>query len=148
MSLKLAARSYELLLNHPFTISRSTRTTQATNIVAISDGNVTGYGEVIPYPFYGITNDKIQQSFKSVNDIINNALGKTPEQLWEILSSELKDDYFSLCALDCAYWDYYAKSQNRTIRSYFVHKFRELPLSNFPIGIDTVEIMIQKMKKT
>jgi L-alanine-DL-glutamate epimerase-like enolase superfamily enzyme len=116
--------------------------------VAISDGNVTGYGEVIPYPFYGITNDKIQQSFKSVNDIINNALGKTPEQLWEILSSELKDDYFSLCALDCAYWDYYAKSQNRTIRSYFVNKFRELPLSNFTIGIDTVEIMIQKMKKT
>jgi len=63
MKLKLNTKSFILALKHPFTISRSTRTFQDTVVVSVSDGIITGYGEAIPYPYYNITIDMIEQLF-------------------------------------------------------------------------------------
>jgi L-alanine-DL-glutamate epimerase-like enolase superfamily enzyme len=148
MSLKLAHKQFKLHLRYPFTISRSTRTSQDTVIVSVSDGMHTGYGEAIPYPYYNITQEKIVQSILKSQDIIENAFGVHPNDLWQQLEPNLKDDYFTLCALDCAYWDYYAKSQNRTTRSYFYDEIKKPPLSDYTIGIDTIEVMKQKIIET
>jgi len=148
MSLTLASKPFKLILKHPFTISRSTRTTQDTVIVSISDGINTGYGEAIPYPYYGITHQKIEQSILKSQTIIESAFGKHPGDLWQLLEPSFKDDYFSLCAIDCAYWDYYAKSQNKTTRSYFCDESNNPPLSDYTIGIDTIEVMKQKIIET
>jgi len=148
MKLTLAIKPYQLKLRYPFTISRSTRTFQGTVIVSISDGIHTGYGEAIPYPYYNITQEKIGQSILKSKSIIENAFGKHPDDLWQLLEPNLKDDYFTLCAINCAYWDYYAKSQNRTTRSYFCDESNVLPLSDYTIGIDSIEVMKQKIKET
>ena len=148
MQLLLTAKSFQLTLKHPFTISRSTRTFQDTVIVSISDGVTTGYGEAIPYPYYNITLEKIEQSVAKSKSIIENAFGMHPNDLWNYLESNLKDDYFTLCALNCAYWDYYAKSQNRTTRSYFCDENKSTPLSDYTIGIDTIDVMKQKILDT
>ena len=148
MKLKLAAKPYKLLLKHPFTISRSTRTYQDTVIVSISDGVITGYGEAIPYPYYNITQDKIEQSVLKSKNTVENAFGIHPNDLWEYLEPNLKDDYFTLCAINCAYWDYYAKSQNKTTRSYFCNDAKIAPLSDYTIGIDSIKVMKQKILET
>jgi len=148
MKLKLTTKSYRLALNHPFTISRLTRTYQNTVIVSVSDGDKKGYGEVIPYAYYGITIDMIQQSVEKSNTIIENAFRTHPDDLWNQLEPSLRDDYFTLCAINCAYWDYYAKSQNRTTRSYFVNEISQAPLSDYTIGIDSIEVMKQKILET
>jgi len=148
MKLSLQTLRYRLDLRYPFTISRSTRTFQDSIIVSISDGSAIGYGEVIPYPFYGITHEKIEQSISNSKSIVENAFGQHPEDLWKELEVLLRDDYFSLCALDCAYWDYYARSNNRTTRSYFYNDLKQAPLSDYTIGIDTIEAMKQKVLNT
>jgi L-alanine-DL-glutamate epimerase-like enolase superfamily enzyme len=148
MKLTQESKSHKLLLKYPFTISRSTRTFQDTVIVSISDGIHTGYGEAIPYPYYNITQEKIEQSILKSQQLIENAFGRHPDDLWNLLEPNLKDDYFTLCAINCAYWDYYAKSQNRTTRGYFIAESSETPLSDYTIGIDTIEVMKQKILDT
>ncbi|MCK0108844.1 dipeptide epimerase [Flavobacteriaceae bacterium S0825] len=148
MKLNLQSKQYRLFLKHPFTISRSTRTHQDTVILSISDGVTTGYGEAIPYPYYNITYEKIEQSVAKSKSIVENAFGMLPNDLWSYLEPNLKDNYFTLCAINCAYWDYYAKSQNRTTRSYFCDENKSTPLSDYTIGIDTIDIMKQKILDT
>lgn len=145
MKLTIQTKRFQLQLKHPFTISRSTRTIQDTIVVSISDGVYKGYGEAIPYPYYGITIEKLEDAFKKVEKTISNCFNLTPEELWLKIEPQLKDNYFALCAIDCAFWDYYAKTQNRTTRSYFSSADKQPPLSNYTIGIDTVEVMKQKI---
>lgn len=148
MKLSLQFKSFKLQLKYPFTISRSTRTYQDTVIVSVSDDINTGYGEAIPYPYYNITQERIEESVLKSQSIIENAFGKHPDDLWELLEPNLKDDYFTLCAINCAYWDYYAQNENRTIRSYFSEDSKKLPLSDYTIGIDTIVVMKQKIIET
>ncbi|TJY37234.1 dipeptide epimerase [Pontimicrobium aquaticum] len=148
MKLTLQSQLYKLFLKHPFTISRFTRTHQDTVIVSVSDGVTTGYGEAIPYAFYNITLKMIEQSVVKSRAVIENAFGMHPNDLWEYLEPNLKDDYFTLCAINCAYWDYYAKSQDKTTRSYFCDDTKTAPLSDYTIGIDSIEVMKQKILET
>ncbi|PTM10635.1 MAG: dipeptide epimerase [Bacteroidetes bacterium] len=145
MHLKLTTKSFRLTLKHPFTISRSTRTFQDTVIVSVSDGIIAGYGEAIPYPYYNITIDLIEQSVLKSKSIVENAFGMHPDVLWKLLEPNLKDDYFTLCAINCAYWDFYTKSHNKTTRSYFGDASKKSPLSDYTIGIDSIEAMKQKI---
>lgn len=148
MKLTLTHQSYRLNLRFPFTISRSTRTFQDTVVITVSDGIIAGFGEAIPYPYYNITQEKIEESVLKSKDIIENAFGMHPSNLWDYLEPNLKDDYFTLCAINCAYWDYYARSQYRTTRSYFCDEDKNTPLSDYTIGIDTIEVMKQKIIET
>lgn len=145
MKLTLSSKHFQLKLKHPFTISRFSRTHQDTVVVSISDGEFTGYGEAIPYAYYNITKEKIEHSLEKSRAMIEQSLGLHPDKLWIKLETHLKDDYFTLCALNCAYWDFYAKSQGRTTRSYFTKGLENLPLSDFTIGIDTIEVMKKKI---
>lgn len=148
MKLSIQSKKYTLLLKHPFTISRSTRVSQETVVISISDGVYSGYGEAIPYPYYGISIKMIERSIAKSKSLVEKAIGTHPDILWQQLELNLKDDYFTLCAINCAYWDYYAKSQNRTTRSFFSTKNTQVPLSDYTIGIDTIEMMKQKILET
>ncbi len=148
MKLTLTSKHFQLKLKHPFTISRFTRTHQDTIVVTISNGEYSGYGEAIPYAYYNITEEKIGESILKSKSVIENSYGMHPNELWAKLEENLKDDYFTLCALNCAYWDFYAKSHSRTTRSYFTNDSEKLPQSDYTIGIDTIEVMKQKILET
>lgn len=145
--LKVTATPYSLPLKHPFTISRYTVTNQQTVIVSISDGNFVGYGEATANPYYNSTSDKILKSVASIQKKVEQHQNSTPEELWKYLEPFLKDDYFALCAIDCAFWDFYAKKNERTLRSFWTMS-EQSPLSNFTIGIDSIPNMIHKIKET
>lgn len=148
MNLRLSAKHYQLPLKHPFTISRYTVTIQNTVIVAISDGEFTGYGEATANPYYGMTVENLIGSIESVTYIIQNNSDLHPEALWQLLKPELERNYFALCAIDCAYWDFYAKSNKRTLRSFWVTENTNTPKTNYTIGIDTVPNMKTKIIET
>ncbi|VAV83349.1 L-alanine-DL-glutamate epimerase (EC 5.1.1.n1), partial [hydrothermal vent metagenome] len=107
-----------------------------------------GYGEATVNPYYNSTIEKLQTSIENVRPIIENAHGIHPEQLWQQLASKLKDNYFALCAIDCAYWDFYAKCKNKTLRSFWSNNNMFIPQSNYTIGIDAIEKMKQKIIET
>lgn len=145
MKLSLKTTPYKLQLAHPFTTSRYTVTTQDTVVVSISNGEFKGYGEATANPYYDSTVEKIQASVMSVKKIVENSFGIHPSKLWEQIEPHLKQDYFTLCAIDCAYWDFYAKCHKKTIRSFWSDDDMDCPLTNYTIGIDSISEMQQKI---
>ena len=147
MNLTITTSSYRLPLKYPFTISRYTVNEQETLIVAISNGTVTGYGEATVNPYYQSTSGEIIDSVNSVKSILENDFSLHPEELWQKLEPKLKHNYFALCAIDCAYWDYFARKNERTLVSYWNTKENRVPKTNYTIGIDDISIMIEKIKQ-
>ncbi len=148
MNLRISFKAFQLPLQHSFTTSRYTVTVQNTVIVSITNGDFTGYGEATVNPYYNSTVERLQTSIESVKAIIENANDILPEKLWQLLEPKLKEDYFALCAIDCAFWDFYAKLKSRTIRSFWSDDIMYMPQSNFTIGIDAIEKMKQKILET
>lgn len=145
METTLTFQFYDLPLKHPFTISRYTVNIQKTVIVCISDGRVSGYGEATVNPYYHSTVEKLSDSLSKIKPVIDFTADLHPKEMWDVLEPHLKQDYFALCAVDMAYWDYYAKKRNKTLRSYWTGESSASPLTSFTIGIDTIAIMKQKI---
>lgn len=114
-------------------------------VVSISNGEITGYGEATANPYYGSTIEKLSASIKSVTSLVESAHGCHPSELWYQLQSKLSNDYFALCAIDCAFWDYYAKHNKRSLRSYWSAHKVSLPKTNYTIGIDSIDAMKSKI---
>jgi L-alanine-DL-glutamate epimerase-like enolase superfamily enzyme len=148
MNLKISAKHYQLPLKHPFTISRYTVTVQDTVIVCISNSEFTGYGEATANPYYGMTVERLIDSIESVKTIVQKSNGLHPEEMWHQMEPFLKDNYFALCAIDCAYWDFYAKSNRRTLRSFWPNNNLETLKTNYTIGLDSISIMKAKILET
>lgn len=145
--MKVAFNTYHLPLKHVFTISRYTVKNQTTVIVSISDEKYTGYGEATVNPYYHSTVEKLTHAILLAQNIIKNASTLKPEELWHQLEPLLREDYFALCAIDCAFWDLYAKKNGRTLRSYWMTNNTILPLTNYTIGIDSISTMTKKIEE-
>ena len=149
MQLHITIHNFELPLKNPFTTSRYTVTIQKTVVVAISDGNFTGYGEATVNPYYNSTIESLNNSIESIKNILETIPENIhPTKLWEALESKLRDNYFALCAIDCAYWDLYAKQQQKPLRRFWSEHDLQLPKTNFTIGIDSIETMKLKIQET
>ncbi|MEL0454751.1 dipeptide epimerase [Flavobacteriaceae bacterium SZ-1-7] len=147
MKFKLSTTHFQLPLKHPFTISRHTINVQDALIVSISDGITTGFGEATVNAYYGTTIEDLKSSIENVKTEILTQMGKHPEVLWQHIEPNLKHNYFALSAIDCAYWDYFARKNQRTLRSYWITKERREPKTNYTIGIDGISVMIEKIKQ-
>lgn len=138
-------RLFEMPLKHPFTISRYTVNVQKTMIARISDGEISGYGEATVNPYYHSTVEKLSASVEKVKPVVA-ALPEDlhPTAFWNTVAPHLQDDYFALCAIDIAYWDYFARKQKRTLRSFFSGS-DQLPMTSYTIGIDDIDVMKAKI---
>lgn len=145
MGITFSFQFYDLPLQHPFQISRYTVTVQKTAIVCMSDGIHFGYGEATVNPYYHSTPDRLTESFIKIQSVVEAAFGLHPGEFWNTIEPILKDDYFALCAIDMAYWDIYAKKNSKTLRSYWSGEFDPTPLTSYTIGIDSLEMMQQKI---
>jgi L-alanine-DL-glutamate epimerase-like enolase superfamily enzyme len=145
MKLQLSYQFYNLPLRDPFTISRYTVTVQKTVVVRISDGETTGYGEATANPYYHSTAEKLAASLEKGRPVIESSAIIPPEALWPKLHTALEGDYFALCAIDVAYWDFYARKMGRTQRSLWPAAAIATPLTSYTIGIASVEEMKHKI---
>ncbi|MEW4922584.1 dipeptide epimerase [Algibacter sp. 2305UL17-15] len=145
MKLKITPTKYQLKLKDPFTTSRYTVTVQDTMIVSISNGEITGYGEATVNPYYGSTVENLEHAIKSVSGIVKKGFGVHPTDLWTRLEPKLRKNYFALCAIDCAYWDFYAKLNKKTLRSFWSNDDTNIPMTNYTIGIDEIFKMKSKI---
>lgn len=145
--MKLEFHPYDLELKNTFTISHGSRDFQPTLIVAVSNGGFTGYGEATATSYYGVSIEKMQEDIKKLEPLLAQNIHKTPEEIWELTWPELKQNPFAQCALDIALHDLHGKRNGQPLYKMWGLDIKNIPLTNYTIGIDTVEKMVQKIEE-
>tara|TARA_R100001369_G_scaffold29172_1_gene52483 strand:+ start:180690 stop:181700 length:1011 start_codon:yes stop_codon:yes gene_type:complete len=145
--MKLEFFTYDLELKDTFTISHGSRNFQKTLIVAISEGGYTGYGEAAATTYYGVSTEGMIAAIRKVESILKENILRSPEALWELTNSLLKDQPFAQCALDMALHDLHGKRIGKTLYKMWGLELKDLPITNYTIGIDSVEKMIDKIRQ-
>lgn len=136
---------YRLPLKHPFTISRGTVTQQPTVIVELTDGTHRGFGEATTNDYYGMTRARIVDAIDRAAPVVESTDTLEPQDLWQRASVCLVDEPFALCALDQAAYDLWGKQRGAPVHQLWGLNTKQVPVSNFTIGIDTIERMIAKL---
>lgn len=145
--MKLSFFVRDLVLKHTFTIAHQSRDVQDTIIVKLEDGDFYGLGETTTNPFYGMTAENICSKLEESRSIVENGNWSSPEELWEMGKVIFKDNPFAQCALDLAAWDIFTKKKGKKLYEYLDLDPKDIPLTNFTIGIDSLEKMVAKMKE-
>ncbi len=146
--LTLTLHEFDLPLRHVFAISRGAMTVQPTLIAELSDGVHRGYGEATANSYYGATLAGMRASLESVRDLLAEIDRVDPPQLWSAAAARIGGDSFALCALDQAAHDLWGKQQRAPVYKLWGLSIDRIPQSNFTIGIDSVDIMVAKLRET
>lgn len=120
-------------------------------IVELIEGNISGFGEASENPYYHHNiGDMITDLLAVKLDIERNTFKslETPEAFWQRMYPLLKHNLFALCALDIAYHDLFSRQKHKKLYDLWGYNIENNILSNFTIGIDSIENMLSKMKDT
>ncbi|MDT7827091.1 dipeptide epimerase [Pricia sp. S334] len=145
MQLKL--QQYTLPLKHTFSISRESHDFQDTLVVSLSSDGKTGYGESTSNPYYKITMQSLTEEIEAVRSDIETYPFEKPEELYERLSGK-ELSYFARCAIDLAAHDLYGKLLGKPLYQIWGTNLDRYPITNYTIGIATLEKMVAKMQET
>jgi L-Ala-D/L-Glu epimerase len=143
--MKIQCISYNLRFKYPFTISRGTKTHQPTLIVSIEQFGLTGYGEAPAITYYHIPIEKMVADLELKKPVIEKFSFTEPSRFWHFLHHLIPDNPFLVCALDIAAWDLYGKMQKKPLYACWKLNVNEGPMTDYTIGIDTIDKMIEKM---
>jgi len=142
--MKLTAYPFDLKLRHTFTISRSSRDVSPVVIVELEHDDIVGYGEAAPSQRYGESVDSVTEFLKE----IHLAKYESPFQLESILDNVEKaapGNTSAKAAIDIALHDWIGKKLNIPLHQYWGLEASRAPLTSFTIGIDTPEVIEQKV---
>ena len=142
----LSYSEYDLQLRNTFKTAHSERDIQRSIIVAISQDGITGYGEVTVNTYFEITREMILADLDKASLALQEYEISTPEALHEYAKSIIGIHNFPLCAIDEAAYDWFGKRHNQATHIYLGSSGHSIPRTDFTIGIDTVEKMVEKMK--
>lgn len=146
--MKLILRDIHLPLAHPFTIALGTTTVQHNLLVELRHDGESGYGEgASSHAWHLYTAESMRASLEEARPVIESGAFSTPEELWNRVHPVLGANPFALCALDQAAHDLWGKLLGAPVWKLWGLELKDLPLSDYTIGIDPVEKMVAKMKE-
>lgn len=145
--MKLTFHTYNLELKDTFTISYGSRDFQPTLVVELKHDGYTGYGEAAATFYYGVTVEGMIAVLREVEDLVRENIECDPEVMWTVTAPYLKDHPFAQCALDIAMHDLHGKRNHLPLYKLWGLNAENVPVSNYTIGIDPVEKMVQKMQE-
>ena len=146
--MKIKYRSYNLRFKHPFTISRGTKTHQPTLIVELEHFGIKGYGEAPAISYYNIPVEKMIEDLEAKKVFIEKFSFTDPERFWHYCHHLFPKNSFLVCALDMAGWDLYGKMKRKKLYELWGLDISKIPVTDFTIGIDSIDMMVDKMKET
>ena len=143
----LSHKTYNLPFKHPFTISKGTKTHQPTFIVELGFMGLKGYGEAPAISYYNIPVEKMAEDLERKRIFIEKFAFSDPERYWHFLHHLFPANPFLVCALDMAGWDLFGKLKRKQLHSIWGLDIETAPLTDYTIGLDTIENMVAKMKE-
>ena len=145
--MKVSYRTYQLPFVYPFTISKGTKTHQPTFVVKLDFFGVTGYGEAPAISYYNIPIEKMVSDLELKKAFIEKFSFSDPDRFWHYLHHLFPQNPFLVCALDMAGWDIYGKLKKKQLYQLWGLDTNTSPLTDYTIGIDSIETMLRKMKE-
>jgi L-alanine-DL-glutamate epimerase-like enolase superfamily enzyme len=127
-TLKIEAKEEIFPLNHPFRISRGSRTEACVITVSVSDGQYTGRGEGVPIARYDQSTDSVFAQIESIQII--DDLGR--DKLQQLLPAGAARN-----AVDCALWDLEAKRSGKRTWELASIPIADQVETSFTISLDT-----------
>ena len=145
--MRLLLHQFDLPLRHVFTIARGSTSISRTLIVELQQDGVSGFGEAGENRYYGATVAGMADTLQRVRPRLEALSLDDPATLWQELRPLLADDTFAQCALDIAAHDLWGKLLEEPVWKLWGLALDNLPVSNYTIGIDAIDLMIKKLKE-
>lgn len=145
--MKIGFKPFELKLKYPFTIARFSRTSTPIMLIEISHEGFTGYGEASMVPYMGENIDTATDFLNAVN----LSWLKIPFDFHEItsyLDTISPGNPNIKAAIDIALHDLAGKLAGIPCYQMFGSDPGKMPETSYTLGIDTPEVIIQKLNET
>lgn len=144
--MKLSFKAYTLQLKHAFTLASSSRSTTPVVLTEIHYEGYTGYGEASMPPYLG----ESQQSVQNFLSKVDLSIFDSPFLLEDILhyvDNLAPDNRAAKASVDIALHDLLGKLMKKPWYSIWGYNPLNTPNTSYTIGIDTPEIVRQKVKE-
>lgn len=145
--IKCRYRKSVLPFRYPFRISKGSKTEQTALLVELEYMGCKGYGEAPAISYYNIPVEKMIEDLEARKNFVEKFAFTGPERYWHYLHHLFPANPFLVCALDMAAWDLYGKLKRKPLYELWNLDFSNAPVTDYTIGIDTVEGMLAKMKE-
>lgn len=145
--LHLKYKTIETPFKTPFKTAHGIKTHQKTLLISLSYGNISGLGEAPYIPYYNTTIEKMITDLQSKSHLIQQYQFTEPERFWHYCHHLFPDNHFLVCALDMAYWNMYSQFKREKIHTLLNIEWKNIPASDFTIGIDSIENMLLQIEK-
>lgn len=144
--MQLTYQPYELLLKHTFTIAKFSRISTPLMLVQITHEGQTGYGEASMVPYMGESHQSATE-FLSKVDVSQFNYPFDFAAIINYLDSIAPGQPAIKAAIDIALHDLDGKLQNKPCWQLLGSDPAKMPVTSYTIGIDTKEVIIQKVKE-
>ena len=144
--MKLHYKVFDLHLHDTFKIAHDQRDIQQTLIVGLEHDGRMGFGEATASKYYQRSVGSIIEILEKNRVYIEKSSFESLEVFIEDVSSFFQGNNFAMCALDVAAHDLFGKLNGIPIYQYWGLDYSNIPLTNYTIGIDDLEIMAKKIK--
>ena len=137
----------ELRLSSVWKVSRESFRTCAGLIVMLEEDGLIGLGEAAVFMVarYDSSLESMTRALRAVEPELSSRRLDDPEELWHALQPWLAGNPFAQCALDVAAWDLWAKKKNAPLHRLWGLDPARAPLTDYSLGMDTIEVMEQKL---
>lgn len=144
--MKLTFKPYTLELKHVFTIATSSRKTTPVMLTEIEYDGIIGYGEASMPPYLGESQETAAQ-FLSKVDLSNFKDPFELETILEYVDLLAPGNSAAKASVDIALHDLVGKLLNAPWYKIWGYNPENTPNTSFTIGIDTPEVVKQKVKE-
>jgi L-Ala-D/L-Glu epimerase len=142
--MKLSVQPVDLQLKHPFTIARGTRNTVPTVHLTLEHDGIVGYGEASPSNRYGESQDTVLSYLRNV-DLSDFSDPFQIEDILHFVDRLAAGNAAAKASVDIALHDWVGKRLGIPLWKLFGLKKNVLSKSSFTIGIDSPEMIQQKI---
>ncbi|MBN2366102.1 MAG: dipeptide epimerase [Calditrichaeota bacterium] len=143
----IEVKTKRLELVHTWTISRNSSDYKDNVFVKLEHQGITGYGEAAPNVRYGENAQLTTQRIQEVRDIFSQIPLYHYNNIKSELDKRITDQSCAKAALDIALMDWIGKSFELPLYKMWGLDPSDAPVTSFSIGIDTVEVIKQKVKE-
>ena len=144
--LKLSFEPYNLQLKHVFTLANSSRSTTPVMLVKLEFEGITGYGEASMPPYLGESQESAGK-FLAALKLQQFSDPFRMDEILEYVDKSAPGNTAAKASVDIALHDLVGKIMKQPWHKIWGFSAENTPVTSFTIGIDTPDVIRQKVKE-